>query len=133
MNDEEKNDPMKREFEKFSGQKVLVHWRSGRIAAGVIVRGSQDPGWQFFEEFTSLGDSSTPAGEAIEPSEVSSIRLAPITVHCGKCGHLLLEDPAAPAEARTPCPNCGSVIRRFAVTASDNLPPFHDAAEGRTK
>jgi predicted RNA-binding Zn-ribbon protein involved in translation (DUF1610 family) len=38
------------------------------------------------------------------------------SVHCSGCQARLEEDPHAP---RQPCPHCGSLIRRFGVTASD--------------
>src|SRR5437870_4900883 len=37
------------------------------------------------------------------------------TVACGNCGTTLIEPPSMPADQRQPCPECGSVSRRYEV------------------
>lgn len=42
-------------------------------------------------------------------------------VHCGKCDMALSECPDIPSDARTPCPQCGSLSRKFDVELRDGV------------
>jgi len=45
-------------------------------------------------------------------------------VQCGFCGNPINEAPDAKAEERNPCPKCGSTLRRFNVSITEQL-TFH--------
>jgi hypothetical protein len=49
-----------------------------------------------------------------------SASLNPV-VQCGQCGESLDESSSLPSESRQPCPNCGSLTRRFGVALSATL------------
>lgn len=42
-------------------------------------------------------------------------------VRCGKCGKELEESLSLPVTERTPCPDCGSTSRQFAVAINETL------------
>lgn len=42
-------------------------------------------------------------------------------VKCGQCGTKLNESPSASPDKRTPCPQCGSLQRSFAVSISETI------------
>jgi uncharacterized CHY-type Zn-finger protein len=54
------------------------------------------------------------------------------TVLCGACERVLDERSDIDAEARQPCPNCGSRGRRFEFAMSDPL-TLHDSVQVRSK
>lgn len=42
-------------------------------------------------------------------------------VKCGNCGRELDESPSLPVSERTPCPDCGSTSRQFAIAINETL------------
>ena len=56
-----------------------------------------------------------------------------VPVHCGGCQAGLEEDPHAPSEQRHPCPNCGSLLRRFDKSDMSGTLPFYSKHEGKAR
>jgi uncharacterized C2H2 Zn-finger protein len=55
------------------------------------------------------------------------------SVECGNCGYALpLDDLSKPSDERSPCPNCGSLKRKFNVTIEDTV-ELHGYLKGEMK
>ena len=69
---------------------------------------------------------SRPRPQPPEPTKTTT------DIHCGKCGVALEEDGGIPAEERTPCRNCGSLLRCVKVGIFETL-SFHESVRIRSR